>query len=72
MVNQALIELKVVQHPDKTYIGRIAHGFVFLGYEIHATGLTGVAPIRILTGYPYKTGHPRRIKIACRVQFRFG
>ncbi len=44
MVNQGLNELKVVQHPDKTYIGRIAHGFVFLGYEIDAPGLTGVAP----------------------------
>jgi len=33
----------VEQHPDKTFIGRIAHGFDFLGY--HQTP-TDIAPAR--------------------------
>ncbi len=31
VVNQTLAELRVRQHPDKTYIGRISRGFDFLG-----------------------------------------
>ena len=31
--NQTLNELKVEKHPDKTFIGRIAKGFDFLGYS---------------------------------------
>jgi hypothetical protein len=44
MVNQTLEELRVEQHPDKTFIGRIARGFTFLGYWIMRKGVTGVAP----------------------------
>lgn len=43
IVNRALCELRVEQHPDKTFIGRIDRGFSFLGYEFKASGLTGVA-----------------------------
>jgi RNA-directed DNA polymerase len=31
-LNQTFGELKVSQHPDKTFIGRIERGFDFLGY----------------------------------------
>jgi hypothetical protein len=44
IVNETLRELRVEQHPDKTFIGRIARGFTFLGYWITEKGLTGVAP----------------------------
>ncbi|NEP13872.1 MAG: hypothetical protein F6K14_27470 [Symploca sp. SIO2C1] len=30
--NQVMNELRVVKHPDKTVIGRVARGFDFLGY----------------------------------------
>jgi retron-type reverse transcriptase len=43
-VNQTLQELRVEQHPDKTFIGRIERGFTFLGYWITKRGVTGVAP----------------------------
>jgi len=34
--NQTFAELKVKQHPDKTYIGRIGGGFVSaLRYHVH-------------------------------------
>ncbi len=42
LVNQTLDELKVEQHPDKTFIGRISRGFDFLGYEFSLDGL-GIA-----------------------------
>ena len=32
--NQVLNQLKVEQHPDKTFIGRTTRGFDFLGYQI--------------------------------------
>jgi RNA-directed DNA polymerase len=44
LVNQTLRELRVEQHPDKTFIGRIERGFTFLGYWITKLGVTGVAP----------------------------
>ncbi len=44
IVNKTLNLLKVEQHPDKTFIGRIDKGFSFLGYQINKAGLTGVAP----------------------------
>jgi hypothetical protein len=31
-LNQTCTELKVSQHPDKTFIGRIERGFDFFGY----------------------------------------
>jgi hypothetical protein len=42
LVNQELAELKVRQHPDKTFIGRIERGFDFLGYQFGPSGL-GIA-----------------------------
>jgi hypothetical protein len=44
MVNQTLRELRVEQHPNKTFIRRIERGFTFLGYWITKQGVTGVAP----------------------------
>jgi len=32
-LNQVFNRLKLVQAPDKTFIGRIARGFEFLGYQ---------------------------------------
>ena len=43
LVNETLAELKVEQHPDKTFIGRISRGFDFLGYLFTPAGLE-VAP----------------------------
>ncbi len=43
LVNETLAELKVEQHPDKTFIGRVSRGFDFLGYLFTLTGLE-VAP----------------------------
>ncbi len=41
-VNEVMVELRVEKHPDKTFIGRIARGFDFLGYWFSPQGL-GVA-----------------------------
>ena len=43
LVNQALAALKVQQHPDKTFVGRVSRGFDFLGYTFSTVGLTGMA-----------------------------
>jgi hypothetical protein len=43
IMQQTLAELKVATHPDKTFLGRTARGFDFLGYRFGAAGLTGVA-----------------------------
>ena len=43
IVNQTLNELKVQKHPDKTFIGRVAKGFDFLGYSFEPKGLS-IAP----------------------------
>ena len=40
---QTLNELKAEKHPDKTFIGRIAKGFDFLGYSFEPKGLS-IAP----------------------------
>ena len=40
VVNATLAELKVEQHPDKTFIGRIAKSFDFLGYHFSPAGLS--------------------------------
>ncbi|NEP54266.1 MAG: hypothetical protein F6K65_37965, partial [Moorea sp. SIO3C2] len=42
VVNQVMAELRVEKHPEKTWIGRIAQGFDFLGYWFSPQGL-GVA-----------------------------
>ncbi len=43
IVNEKLAELKVEQHPDKTFIGPIRRGFDFLGYRFQSDGLGSVA-----------------------------
>jgi RNA-directed DNA polymerase len=43
IVNETLAELKVEQHPDKTFVGRVSRGFEFLGYAITTPGIVGVA-----------------------------
>ena len=40
-VNETLQKLR---HPNKTFIGRIARGFTFVGYWITGNGVSGVAP----------------------------
>ncbi|MEK8018159.1 MAG: reverse transcriptase domain-containing protein [Candidatus Parabeggiatoa sp.] len=41
--NQVLESLKVEKHPVKTFIGRVAHGFEFMGYRFDSeSGRTGV------------------------------
>ncbi|MDJ0517023.1 MAG: reverse transcriptase/maturase family protein [Trichodesmium sp. MO_231.B1] len=37
--NQVMADLKVEKHPDKTFIGRVGRGFVFLGYRFAPGGL---------------------------------
>ena len=39
-LNQCFNRLKVKQHPDKTFIGRIDRGFDFLGYHFSRKALT--------------------------------
>jgi RNA-directed DNA polymerase len=39
VVNQVLASLGLAKHPDKTFIGRIAKGFDWLGYHISRDGL---------------------------------
>ena len=43
LVNETLAELKVEQHPDKTFIGRTSRGFDFLGYQFTPSGLVVAA-----------------------------
>jgi len=40
VLNRCFEELKVVQHPDKTFIGKIEKGFDFLGYYFSREPLT--------------------------------
>jgi RNA-directed DNA polymerase len=42
-VNETMAQLKMEQHPDKTFVGRISRGFDFLGYRISPAGLIGLA-----------------------------
>ena len=39
-LNQTFKQLKIKQHPDKTFIGKIARGFDFLGYHFSREPLT--------------------------------
>ena len=39
-VNEEMAKLRVAQHLDKTFIGRIARGFDFLGYWFSSNGLS--------------------------------
>jgi hypothetical protein len=43
VVNQILGTLRLEEHPDKTFIGRIERGFDFLGYDFSPAGLTVAA-----------------------------
>jgi len=43
IVNETLAELRIAQHPDKTFVGRTSRGFSFLGYEFGPTALSSVA-----------------------------
>ena len=43
VTNQCLEQLKVKQHPDKTFIGRAGQGFDFLGYQFDEGGLIGLS-----------------------------
>ena len=45
-VNRHLSDLGLDKHPDKTFVGRIAKGFVFLGYHFSFSGLS-VADVTI-------------------------
>ena len=40
LVNQTLNQLKLAQHPDKTWAGKVDRGFDFLGYHHTRAGLT--------------------------------
>ena len=40
--NEALERLKVQKHPFKTFIGRISHGFDFMGYRITPESAAGL------------------------------
>lgn len=42
-VNQSLADLKIRQHPHKTFVGRISRGFDFLGYRLASAGIMGPA-----------------------------
>ncbi len=42
--NQVLSELKLIKHPDKTFIGLINNGFNFLGYYFIPVGLSVAQP----------------------------
>ncbi|MGA8233488.1 MAG: reverse transcriptase domain-containing protein [Candidatus Acidiferrales bacterium] len=64
MVNETLRELRVEQHPDKAFIGRIERGFTFLEYWITKQGVTGVAPsawkaFRVRVARLYERDAPR-------------
>ena len=39
-MNQTLNQLKLAQHPDKTWAGKVDRGFDFLGYHHTRAGLT--------------------------------
>jgi RNA-directed DNA polymerase len=43
-MNQWFEMAALEQHPDKTFIGRIAHGFDWLGYQFCETGIVSVSP----------------------------
>ena len=49
-MNRTLAELKVEQHPDNTFIGRVRRGFDFLGYLFAPAGWSGPAGGRALRG----------------------
>lgn len=44
LLNQHFAMLGFVQHPDKTFIGRVEKGFDWMGFWFDDTGCAGVAP----------------------------
>ncbi len=44
-VNAVMADLLVIQHPEKTIIGRIARGFEFLGYRFTGDGMAAARQI---------------------------
>lgn len=44
-VNEEMAKLKVRQHPDKTFIGRISRGFNFLGWHYGAEGMEKIKAV---------------------------
>ena len=40
VLNRTFDDLKLVKHPDKTAMGRVARGFDFLGYHFTPSGLS--------------------------------
>ena len=46
-INTKLAELKVKQHPDKTFVGSISRGFDFLGFQFWPDGKVGVAGVAV-------------------------
>ncbi|UZM16236.1 reverse transcriptase/maturase family protein [Pseudomonas kielensis] len=42
-VNRLMTRLTLAQHPDKTYIGRVSHGFEFLGWQFTPMGVSVAA-----------------------------
>jgi hypothetical protein len=65
-LNQTLSEHQLEKHPDKTFIGRIAKGFDFLGYQFSPAGLTVATKtiehfvVRWHRLYEQKKTHPHR------------
>jgi len=43
-MNQIFAEYGFVQHPDKTFIGRIDKGFDWMGLQFTALGVISIAP----------------------------
>jgi RNA-directed DNA polymerase len=64
IMNQVLQQLGLAQHPDKTFIGRTARGFDFLGIQFTATGDISPSAVSIArhtekTAQLYEQGAPQ-------------
>ncbi len=46
LLNRMFAKLKVEKHPNKTFVGRVAKGFDFLGYRVSPKGLAVSAATR--------------------------
>ena len=47
IMNRVLASLSLEQHPNKTFIGRLHHGFDFLGIQFTATGETSPSAVSL-------------------------
>ncbi|MEG2734336.1 MAG: reverse transcriptase domain-containing protein [Hafnia sp.] len=45
-LNQFFAQFGFAQHPEKTFTGRVAKGFDWMGAWLTDKGITGVAPVR--------------------------